>query len=97
MSVRSWCDHCQQWVNHSTGECWTVKPFAAPTGCAAHERADAIIKDILMNHLPRIKEGLEAGYVDENQILVMYDHAVRARILKEHAQENEKADRSQPR
>lgn len=50
-----------------------------------------------MNHLPRIKEGLEAGYVDENQILVMYDHAVRARILKEHAQENEKADRSQPR
>lgn len=46
-------------------------------------RADAIIKDILVNHLPRIKEGLEAGYVDENQVLVIYDHLVRARILKE--------------
>jgi hypothetical protein len=49
----------------------------------ANERADAIIKDILVNHLPRVREGLEKGYVDENQILVMYDHAVRARILKE--------------
>lgn len=47
------------------------------------ERADAIIKDILVNHLPRVKEGLEKGYVDENQILVIYDHAVRARILNE--------------
>jgi hypothetical protein len=47
------------------------------------ERADVIIKDLLVNHLPRVKEGLEKGYVDENQILVMYDHAVRARILKE--------------
>lgn len=51
----------------------------------AVERANAIIHDILVNHLPRIKEGLEKGYVDENQILVMYDHAVRARILREHA------------
>lgn len=51
----------------------------------AQERAEAIIKDILVNHLPRIEEGLRAGYVDENQILVMYDHAVRARILKEQA------------
>ena len=48
------------------------------------ERAESIIKDILVNHLPRIQEGLEKGYVDENQILVMYDHAVRARILTEH-------------
>ena len=50
----------------------------------AKERADAIIKDILVNHLPRIEDGLKAGYVDENQILVVFDHAVRARILKEH-------------
>lgn len=50
----------------------------------ANERADAIIQDILTNHLPRIKEGLEKGYVDENQILIMFDHAVRARVLKEH-------------
>lgn len=49
------------------------------------ERAEAIIKDILVNHLPRVREGLERGYVDENQILVIYDHAVRARILTEHA------------
>lgn len=48
------------------------------------ERAKAIIQDILINHLPRITEGLEKGYVDENQILVMYDHAVRARMLTEH-------------
>jgi hypothetical protein len=49
----------------------------------ANERADAIIQDILTNHLPRVIEGLKAGYVDENQVLVIYDHAVRARILKE--------------
>lgn len=51
------------------------------------DRADAIIKDILTNHLPRVREGLEKGYVDENQILVMYDHAVRARIMIEHAKD----------
>lgn len=51
----------------------------------ANERADAIIKDILDNHLPRIVEGLKLGYVDENQVLIIYDHAVRARILKEFA------------
>jgi hypothetical protein len=52
----------------------------------ANERADAIIQDILTNHLPRVVEGLKAGYVDENQVLVIYDHAVRARILKEFAE-----------
>lgn len=51
------------------------------------ERADAIIKDILVNHLPRVQEGLEKGYVDENQILVIYDHAVRARVLIERHKE----------
>lgn len=49
----------------------------------AYDRADSIIKDILVNHLPRVIDGLQRGYVDENQILVIYDHAVRARILKE--------------
>ncbi len=53
------------------------------------ERAKAIIKDVLINHLPRVKEGLEKGYVDENQILVIYDHAVRARILTEQKESNE--------
>jgi hypothetical protein len=52
----------------------------------AQERADSIIQDILTNHLPRVIEGLKAGYVDENQVLVIYDHAVRARILKEFAE-----------
>lgn len=47
------------------------------------DKAGFIIKDILNNHLPRVKEGLEKGYVDENQILVIYDHAVRARVLQE--------------
>lgn len=46
-------------------------------------RAKAIIDDILNNHLPRVQEGLKKGYVDENQILVIYDHAVRARVLTE--------------
>lgn len=55
-----------------------MKPTSTPS-----ERAAAIIKDILDNHLPRIEEGLKAGYIDENQILVIYDHAVRARLLKE--------------
>jgi hypothetical protein len=45
--------------------------------------ANAIIKDVLDNHLPRIAEGFKKGYPDENQILVAYDHAVRARILSE--------------
>lgn len=47
------------------------------------EKAKFILQDILYNHLPRVKEGLEKGYIDENQILVIYDHAVRARILNE--------------
>lgn len=50
------------------------------------DRASHIISDLLVNHLPRVQEGLEKGYVDENQILVMYDHAVRARILTEHGE-----------
>lgn len=49
----------------------------------AKQQAEFIIKDILHNHLPRVIEGLTKGYVDENQILVIYDHAVRARILQE--------------
>ncbi len=65
-------------------------PALASAACSPSlERAEAIIKDILVNHLPRIEEGLRAGYVDENQILVMYDHAVRARILRETATEND--------
>ena len=47
------------------------------------EKALLIVKDIAANHLPRIKEGLERGYIDQNQILVIYDHAVRARVLME--------------
>lgn len=70
--------------------------LAATTGSGAHDRAEAIIKDMLVNHLPRIVEWLNAGYVDENQILVLYDHAVRARILKEHASEQPNNDFSDP-
>lgn len=55
----------------------------------ASERAAAIIRDIRVNHLPRVQEGLEKGYIDENQILVIYDHAVRARILQEQAADAE--------
>lgn len=47
------------------------------------ERSELLLKDLLLNHLPRIREGLEKGYVDENQILIMFDHAVRIRILQE--------------
>lgn len=57
-----------------------------------HERAEAIRQDILVNHLPRVKEGLEKGYVDENQILVIFDHAVRARMLQEMSQEQSITD-----
>lgn len=49
----------------------------------AHQRREAILKDILENHLPRVVDGLRKGYIDENQILVIYDHAVRARIIEE--------------
>ena len=58
---------------------------------SSRARADAIIQDILVNHLPRIEDGLQKGYVDEKQILVIYDHAVRARILLEQAPEEEDA------
>lgn len=53
-------------------------------------KAAAIIADIIQNHLPRVQEGMAKGYPDENQILVMYDHAVRARLLKEIGDEFEK-------
>lgn len=66
-----------------------AQPGSAPATGSPRERAASIIKDILVNHLPRVKEGLEKGYVDENQILVIYDHAVRARILTEHAENND--------
>jgi hypothetical protein len=55
----------------------------------AKHRAKFIIKDILTNHWPRVKDGLEKGYIDENQILVIYDHAVRARLLQEQIIKNE--------
>lgn len=45
--------------------------------------AETIRKDMLDNHLPRVLEGLENGYIDENQILVLYDHAVRARVMRQ--------------
>ncbi len=54
------------------------------------KRADAIIKDILTNHLPRITEGLKKGYIDENQALIVFDHLVRARQLKELAEKMKK-------
>jgi hypothetical protein len=51
------------------------------------ERAQFIIRDVLTNHLPRLKESLDTGYVDENQALVIYDHLLRVRILREQAAE----------
>ena len=47
------------------------------------EKAQFIIKDIKANHLPRFIEGLDSGYIDENQLLVIFDHAVRARVFME--------------
>ena len=54
------------------------------------KKADSIINDILQNHLPRISEGLKKGYIDENQALIVYDHLVRARQLKELSEEMKK-------
>jgi hypothetical protein len=45
-------------------------------------QSEFLIKDIKDNHWPRVAEGLDKGYIDENQILVIFDHAVRARILQ---------------
>lgn len=59
-----------------------LQPVVSP-----NERSESIIKDILVNHAPRVTDGMRMGYVDENQILVMYDHAVRSRILRETATE----------
>lgn len=71
-------------VGDDEGENVTRTPPFEFAQSERQRRAAAIIKDILVNHLPRIQEGLEKGYVDENQILVIYDHAVRCRILTEH-------------
>lgn len=60
-----------------------TEDVTASTPASGSARASAIVKDILDNHLPRVIEGLKVGYVDENQILVMYDHAVRARVMNE--------------
>lgn len=57
------------------------------------KKADAIIQDILNNHLPRISEGLKKGYVDENQALIVFDHLVRARSLKELSEEIKKENK----
>lgn len=45
-------------------------------------RAAGIKRDVLDNHLPRIADGLRAGYVDENQALVVFDHLVRVRAIE---------------
>jgi hypothetical protein len=60
-----------------------TQPPASLAAAHGSARASAIVKDILDNHMPRVIEGLKVGYVDENQILVICDHAMRARILKE--------------
>jgi len=59
------------------------RQFRKSATCA--DRAKRIIQDILDNHLPRVYDALRRGYVDEKQILVIYDHAVRARVLQETA------------
>ena len=53
----------------------------------ADDRAKLIVTDILTNHLPRLKESLEKDYIDENQALLIYDHLVRVRILRERSAE----------
>ena len=45
------------------------------------EQRNIILKDIEISHIPRVLEGLGKEYIDENQILVLYDHAVRLRII----------------
>lgn len=72
-------------IPHDYGAPKTLNPVGSSELVSRQARAAAIIQDLLTNHLPRVAEGLRKGYVDENQILVMYDHAVRARILQEHA------------
>jgi hypothetical protein len=67
------------------------RPAAQPTPKGTVERlksrAKGIREDVLANHLPRVMEGMKAGYVDENQLMVCLDHAMRARIMEELAAE----------
>lgn len=47
------------------------------------DKIQALIDDILVNHLPKVRESLESGYIDENQALIVFDHMVRARTLRD--------------
>ncbi len=47
------------------------------------EKIQGLIDDILINHLPKVKESLETGYIDENQALIVFDHMVRIRTLRD--------------
>lgn len=51
------------------------------------DRINGIKSDVLLNHLPRVKESIIADYFDENQALVVFDHLVRIRVLQEQLRE----------
>lgn len=47
------------------------------------KQIEALKQDILTNHLPKVSEGLQKDYIDENQALVVYDHLVRIRTYQD--------------
>ena len=42
-----------------------------------------LLKDIQTHHLSRIMDGIEKGYPDENQGMIVIDHLMRVRIYDE--------------
>jgi len=47
------------------------------------KRIDQMFLDVKIAHFSRIKEGMEKGYVDENQAMVLIDHLYRIRCYRE--------------
>lgn len=47
------------------------------------EKIKHIQTDVLKLYLPRTIESVKNGYFDENQAMIIVDHIMRCRILKE--------------
>jgi len=51
------------------------------------DQSEALIRDVLENHLPQLKADLENGVPSEHQALTILDHLIRARVFQHAAKQ----------
>ena len=51
------------------------------------DQSQALIRDVLENHLPQLKADLENGVPAEHQALTILDHLIRARVFQHAAKQ----------